>query len=164
MNEYKSDVDYLIKELQDKHICFFFDKSKEETDDYIKNILQKYPVNTIWDLYYVSTSIISNTLGPYDQHTNVYPNQKDWPSILKYIDNKLYLIESDNEKAKFKYIVKINNVDIEKLIDEYRNMMCCENEAYFIFSIESFLFGFSNMFIIKSLPSIKKKMTLYQSN
>ena len=69
LNEYKSDVDYLIKELEDKHICFFFDKSKEETDDYIKNILQKYPVNTIWDLYYVSTSIISNTLGPYDQHT-----------------------------------------------------------------------------------------------
>lgn len=79
------------------------------------------------------------------------------PAILKYIDNKLYLIESDNERAKFKYIVKINNIDIEKLIDEYRNMICCENEAYFIFSIESFLFGFSNMFIIKSLPSIKKE-------
>lgn len=31
------------------------------------------------------------------------------------------------------------------------------NEAYFIFSIESFLFGFSNMFIIKSLPSINKE-------
>ena len=111
MNEYKSDVDYLIKELEDKHICFYFDKSKEETDNYIKSIIQKYPVNTIWDLYYVCTSIISNTLGPYDQHTNVYPIQKDWPSILKYIDNKLYLIESDNEKAKFKYIVKINNIE-----------------------------------------------------
>ena len=157
MNEYKSDIDYLIKELEDKHICFYFDKSKEETDNYIKNIIQKYPVNTIWDLYYVSTSIISNTLGPYDQHTNVYPNQKDWPSILKYIDNKLYLIESDNEKAKFKYIVKINNIDINKLIAEYRNMLCCENEAFFVFSIESFLFGFSNMFIIKSLPSINKE-------
>lgn len=157
MNEYKSDVDDLIKELEDKHICFYFDKSKEETDNYIKSIIQKYPVNTIWDLYYVCTSIISNTLGPYDQHTNVYPIQKDWPSILKYIDNKLYLIESDNEKAKFKYIVKINNIDINKLIAEYRNMLCCENEAFFIFSIESFLFGFSNMFIIKSLPSISKE-------
>ena len=157
MNEYKSDIDYLIKELENKHICFYFDKSKEEIADYTKNIIQKYPVNTIWDLYYVSTSIISKTLGPYDQHTNVYPNQKDLPAILKYIDNKLYLIESDNERAKFKYIVKINNIDIEKLIDEYRNMICCENEAYFIFSIESFLFGFGNMFIIKSLPSIKKE-------
>jgi len=36
-------------------------------------------------------------------------------------------------------------------------MLCCENEAFFIFSIESFLFGFSNMFIIKSLPSINKE-------
>lgn len=157
MNEYKSDIDYLIKELENKHICFYFDKSKEVTDNYIKNIIQKYPVNTIWDLYYVSTSIISNTFGPYDQHTNVYPNQKDWPSILKYIDNKLYLIKSDNEKAKFKYIVKINNIDINKLVAEYRNMLCCENEAFFIFRIESFLFGFSNMFIIKSLPSIEKE-------
>lgn len=157
MNEYKSDIDYLIKELEDKHICFYFDKSKEETDNYIKSIIQKYPVNTIWDLYYVCTSIISNTLGPYDQHTNVYPIQKDWPSILKYIDNKLYLIESDNKKAKFKYIVKINNIDINKLITEYRNMLCCENEAFFILNIESFLFGFSNMFIIKSLPSINKE-------
>lgn len=157
MNEYKSDVEYLIKELEDKHICFYFDKSKEETYNYIKNIILKYPVNTIWDLYYVCTSIISNTLGPYDQHTNVYPSQKDWPSILKYIDNKLYLIESDNEKEKFKYIVKINNIDIDQLIAEYRNMLCCENEAFFIFSIESFLFGFSNMFIIKSLPSISKE-------
>lgn len=157
MNEYKSDIDYLIRELEDKHICFYFDKSKEEVAEYTEKIIQKYPVNTIWNLYYVGTSIISKTLGPYDQHTNIYPIQKDWPSILKYIDNKLYLIKSDNEKAKFKYIVKINNVHIDKLIDEYRNMLYCENEAYFIFSIESFLFGFCNMFIIKSLPSINKE-------
>lgn len=156
-NEYRSDVDYLIKELENKHICLYFDKSKKETDDYIKNLLFKYPVNTIWDLYYVSASIISRTLGPYDQHTNVYPHQKDWPSVLKYIDNKLYLIDSDNEKAKFKYIVKINNIDINKLINEYRNMIYCENEAFFVFWIESFVFGFCNMFVIKSLPSISKE-------
>lgn len=156
-NEYKSDLDYLIKELEDKHICLYFSKSKEEINNYKNELTSKYPLNTIWNLFYVSTAIISKISGPYDQHTNVYPKQKDWPVVLKYIDNKLYIIDSDNENAKYKYIVKINGVDIERLIDEYANMINCENEAYFAFMIESFMFGFCNMFIIKSMPSISKE-------
>lgn len=155
--DYTNDINYLINEIENKHICCYFNKTRDEVEKYKEELILKYPVKTIWDLYYVGTSIIAKTFEEYDQHTNIYPHQKDWPGVLKYLDNKLYIIDCDNQKAKYKYITKINGVNIDKLIEEYKNTICCKNEAFFIFWIESFLFGFCNMFVIKSLPSISKE-------
>ena len=157
MDEYKYRLllNDILNLIEEKHIDMYFNISKKELDNYIKELLNKYELNNEYDLYYVTNVIIKKIFGKYDSHTRLVWKNADYnlPIRLKYIDNKLYIIKADEDNLDLLYgeIISINNIPLLKLINEIENMTAYSTKEFLYTQIENIIY---NGFKLRSLPSI----------
>lgn len=153
---YREQLKEILNQIEEKHIDMYFNISKKELNEYIEETLKKYELKSKYDLYYISNVIIKKIFGRYDSHTRIVWNNADFnlPIRIKYINNKLYIIRTDEKNKDLLYgqILKINNIEIEKLIEEIKEMNAYSTEGYLQMMIETILFNGRK---IKSLPSIE---------
>ena len=152
---YRERLNEILKLIEENHINMYFNITKEELNDYINKIFDENNINNDYDFYYYTNVIIKKIFGIYDSHTKLIWNDADFnlPIRLKYIDNKLYIIRTDNNNIDVLYgqILKINDVEINKLIEEIKNMTPYSTEGYLQMQIENILY---NGVKLRSLPSI----------
>lgn len=157
MDEYKYRLllDDILKFIEEKHIDMYFNISKDELNKYIDEVLKKYPLDNEYDLYYVTNVIIKKIFDRFDSHTNLIWKNVDFylPIKLKYIDNKLYIIKTDEDNKDILYgeILSINNIPLKDLINEIDNMTAYSTLEFLYSKIENIL---CNGFKLRSLPSI----------
>lgn len=163
MNNYVNDIYKLIEILEEKHIDCYFNVSKEEILKYIKEVLEKYKLEDDYDFYYMANMIIKKLFGELDSHTKlIFKNSKcNMPIRLKYIDDKLYIVKTDDEHKEINYsqILKINDIDINILIDELEQIISYSTKGFLDSQIE---YTFYNGSKIKSLPSIDNKVEKFK--
>ena len=149
----------ILNLIEEKHIDMYFNISKKELDKYINEIIKKYEINDDYDLYYYTNMIIKKIFGIYDSHTKLLFEKGDFylPVRLKYINNKLYIIRTTKETKTLLYseVKKIENIDINIIIEEIKSIVASSTEEYVTSQIELFLI---NGYKIKSLPSIDSKL------
>lgn len=149
----------ILNLIEEKHIDMYFNISKKELDKYINEIIKKYEINDDYDLYYYTNMIIKKIFGIYDSHTKLLFEKEDFylPVRLKYINNKLYIIRTTKETKTLLYseVKKIENIDINIIIEEIKSIVASSTEEYITSQIELFLI---NGYKIKSLPSIDSKL------
>lgn len=149
----------ILNLIEEKHIDMYFNISKKELDKYINEIIKKYEINDDYDLYYYTNMIIKKIFGIYDSHTKLLFEKADFylPIRFKYINNKLYIIRTTKEIKTLLYseVKKIENIDINIIIEEIKSIVASSTEEYVTSQIELFLI---NGYKIKSLPSIDSKL------
>ena len=155
----KEKIKDILNLIEERHIDMYFNISKEELDRYIDEILEMYDINDDYSLYYYTNMIIKKIFGIYDSHTKLLFEKSDFylPIRFKYINNKLYIIRTTEETKSLLYseVKKIENIDINIIIDEIKSIIASSTEEYITSQIELFLI---NGYKIKSLPSINSKL------
>lgn len=157
MDEYKyrQKLEKILDIIESKHIDMYFNISKEELDKYIAEVLKTYSLTNEYELYYVTNVIIKKIFGRYDSHTKLIWEKADYnlPIRLKYIDNKLYIVKTDDANKDLLYgeIISINNIPLKQLIDDIEKMTAYSTKAFLYTQIENNLY---NGFKLRSLPSI----------
>ena len=152
---YKKELKQILNIIEEKHIDMYFNITKEELNKYVEELLNKHELKDEYDLYYYTNVIIKKIFDRFDSHTYLIWNDADFnlPIRLRYIDNKLYITRTDEDNIDLLYgqILKINNVDINKLIEEIKAMTAYSTAGYLQIKIETILY---NGIKLKSLPSI----------
>ena len=155
----KEKIKDILNLIEERHIDMYFNISKEELDRYIDEIIEMYDINDDYSLYYYTNMIIKKIFGIYDSHTKLLFEKGDFylPVRLKYINNKLYIIRTTKETKTLLYseVKKIENIDINIIIEEIKSIVASSTEEYVTSQIELFLI---NGYKIKSLPSIDSKL------
>ena len=161
--KYREELNRILGIIEDKHIDMYFNISKEDLDLYIEEVLSKYELKNKYDLYYVANVIIKKLFGRFDSHTYLIWENADFnlPIRLKYIDNKLYIIRTDNDNKDLLYgqVLKINGIDVSKLIGEISDMTAYSTDGFLHTKIETVLFNGVKM---RSLPSIKSDASEFE--
>lgn len=152
---YKKELKQILNIIEEKHIDMYFNITKEELNKYVEELLNKHELKDEYDLYYYTNVIIKKIFDRFDSHTYLIWNDADFnlPIRLRYIDNKLYITRTDEDNIDLLYgqILKINNVDINKLIEEIKAMTAYSTDGYLQIKIETILY---NGIKLMSLPSI----------
>ncbi len=146
----------ILEIIEKNHLDFYFEHSKEELEEYKKEALSKFKLEDDYDVLYVSNYLIKKMLNNTDAHTCVnLLNTMDNLLGLRFriIKGKLYIYQTIDGYQQYQYceVIKINDVDIDKIISEVRNIKCSQTKTGEEFKIESALVG---MDILKSLPSL----------
>ena len=152
---YEKKLKYTLKLIEENHLDMYFNITKDELDSFIKDIFNEKIIKNDSDFYYYTNVIIKKIFGKYDSHTKLIFDDNDFylPVRFKYINNELYIIRTTEKTKELLYgqVLKINDIDINKIIEEIRNMTAYSTEEYIISQVELFLI---NGYKIRSLPSI----------
>ena len=149
---YSEDLSYFLKKLKIKHINIYHDRSSEEINNYIKNYKNK--INNDLDFIYFLNYLLKFINNGKDSHTKCkFKNNKALPFMFRFLNNKLYVVESTPLYSSYLYkdVISINGVSIIKLIKEMRDSISYTTVGYLNSEIE---FNFSSVNGIRYLPSI----------
>ena len=149
---YSEDLDLFLRRLKSRHINIFHDKSSEEISQYIKKYKNK--INNDLDFIYFLNYLLKFINNGKDSHTKCkFKNNKALPFMFKFLNNKLYIVESTPLYSSYLYkdVISINGVSIIKLIKEMRDSISYTTVGYLNSEIE---FNFSSVNGIRYLPSI----------
>ena len=149
---YSEDLDLFLRRLKSRHINIFHDKSSEEISQYIKKYKNK--INNDLDFIYFLNYLLKFINNGKDSHTKCkFKNNKALPFMFRFLNNKLYIVESSSLYSSYLYkdVISINGVSIIKLIKEMRDSISYTTVGYLNSEIE---FNFSSVNGIRYLPSI----------
>ena len=149
---YSEDLDLFLRRLKSRHINIFHDKSSEEIFKYIKKYKNK--INNDLDFIYFLNYLLKFINNGKDSHTKCkFKNNKALPFMFRFLNNKLYIVESSLLYSSYLYkdVISINGVSIIKLIKEMRDSISYTTVGYLNSEIE---FNFSSVNGIRYLPSI----------
>ena len=149
---YSEDLDLFLRRLKSRHINIFHDKSSEEIFHYIKKYKNK--INNDLDFIYFLNYLLKFINNGKDSHTKCkFKNNKALPFMFRFLNNKLYIVESSSLYSSYLYkdVISINGVSIIKLIKEMRDSISYTTVGYLNSEIE---FNFSSVNGIRYLPSI----------
>ena len=150
--ELKKDFEYFLECANKYHINFYHSHSKEELDNYINNYLNNNSVTNKYELLYMIRNIIKYMSMDKDSHTTVYIDNKRYlPIDLIFINGSLFINSVFDNKYNKSKILEINNIPIEKLINEFEPIVSYSNKEWFERSIE---IEFRRIETLFTLPSI----------
>lgn len=159
MNKYEIDLNYFLSEIEKRHIWFYFDKSKDDLNNFVNEYLSTYKLDSKYKLSYFIKCIIKYILSIYDSHTFCFYNDvKSLPIKLKFIKDDLYIIDAFNDGLKYSKVLEINNFPVEKLISKINKSLPYSTEAWQKARIESFL---SDLNVINELSLTDSNKALF---
>jgi hypothetical protein len=130
---WNTDLDYLVKELSEKHYNFFTVKSKEDFLSGINTIKQESKNLNDFQVALKTQQLIakfgdSHTMLNFNQLLN--PNQM-LPIHLFWTSDGLYVLHTtpENEKILGSQVLSINNVPITTIIDSLSTLFAVDNQA-----------------------------------
>jgi hypothetical protein len=121
-DNFKSDLLYLLDELDKQHISLYYSSSRKEILDYIDKLLKTYKYDNYYDAIYVVKLILKRLCGNYDQHTKaVYNEYHKLPLRFTYINRSLYLIDvlPEYKDTLYQKVIRLIGVDTTKILREY---------------------------------------------
>ncbi len=121
-DNFKSDLLYLLDELDKQHISLYYSSSRKEILDYIDKLLKTCKYDNYYDDIYVVKLVLKRLCGNYDQHTKaVYNEYHKLPLRFTYINRSLYLIDvlPEYKDNLYQKVISINGVDTTKILREY---------------------------------------------
>ena len=137
------------------HLNFYLNHSKEELYDYINQFLTNNNVNNDYDFYYLMKCIIKYMSSFSDSHTMVYKNDNTWfPIRFKVVNNNVYIDRCFDKKMLRKIIKKINDIDINVIINEIANCTSYGTNGWLLSNIEGNLCSKNDLL---SLPCMNSK-------
>ena len=140
--------------IEERHINFYFNHSKEEFEEFKKEALSKFKLEDDYDVLYVSNYIIKKMLNENDSHTIVrYSDFKYLGIFPRIINNKMYIYKTVDDVKEYLYdeILEINGVDINKLIQEVRDEYCYQTDGFKEANVER---NIVDVAVLRGLPSI----------
>jgi hypothetical protein len=164
MNKYNNAIKEMINILNQEHLCFPINKSKEELAKYVDKLLNDEKIDNDYDFNYYANHVIKYALDDCDSHTKMactsFKNTK-LPIELKYIDNKLYVINTNGyNNILFKEITAINNIKTDKLVKELYYMTSCSTKEYLYNMIENNFVYIESLRCLKSINNNCDNITL----
>jgi hypothetical protein len=131
--DWNTDLDYLVKELSEKHYNFFTVKSKEDFLSGINAIKQESKNLNDFQVALKTQQLIakfgdSHTILNFNQLLN--PNQI-LPIHLFWTSDGLYVLHTtpENEKILGNQVLSINNIPIITVIDSLSTLFAIDNQA-----------------------------------
>ena len=164
--EYVQDLNYFLEYAESKrgietdelypnesiHLNFYFNHSKQELEFFVNDYLEKNEVRNDFDFYYMLNCIIKYMSGESDSHTRIFMKKNVWfPIRFKLLEDGIYIDRCFNEKSLKKKVIKINGIDIDKVLNEIEKCTSYGTRGWLYSCIESFLYNRNNLL---SLPSI----------
>ena len=143
----------LFNQTFNGHPCFYLVHSKDEFDQKLNSIL-KEKLYDEYDLYYYTNYMFKYMLDKYDSHTKIHFISDKYLPIKIRIFNKIpYIVDCNNDYKKYKgtKILKINDVNIDRIIKELEKIICYPSNNYLKIELEKYL---SNVNVLNSLPSV----------
>jgi hypothetical protein len=116
--KYLDDIEYMLNELEKNNITLYFNISKDKLWEFASDLVKKTNIKNDCDFLYVVNCILKQVNDP---HTSCNFTKYKWlPLKLKVIDNKLYIIDTNEEYNKYKYceITHINDIEFKILASE----------------------------------------------
>ena len=135
MNKYKDDLDELLNILEDTHPNLYAFITKEELHSKFDNLKDKCDNMNLQE-FSVEISKILSCLK--DGHTSI-GFFGDALLEFRVINDKIYIIDdykNKNSNYLYKYITKINDIDINEIIEKLRIILSYDNESWFKHLIE----------------------------
>ena len=136
------------------HPGLYFFHTKKELEEKINELLNKNEYDE-FDIYYITSLLIKFMLGRYDSHTKVsFKDNIYMPIDFTVEENSLYVtnISPIYKKLIGGKLLKINNIDIQRILCELEEIICYSTKEHLLVMIQSFL---SDVNVLKSLPSIE---------
>ena len=148
----------VIEILKNNCINYNLYYTDEQIDEIVNNLLNSNDMNNLYDLVYVTKRFMKIVLGKYDSHTDVdfinenmeYINNQ-LPLKLKFENNKLYIVDSNDINIKNSEIKEINGISIQQLIEEIKSITRYSTEEWLYKQIEDILSSSTQMKILPSL-------------
>lgn len=129
IDKWEKDIDYIADKLPKKHKNMFFKLNEEEFKNGINEL--KGQLNQMNDAEIkVSLSQIVASIG--DAHTSInFSAEKMFPLEFYWFNDGIYIINTSEDYKDFKYkkLKKINNKDINEIIERISSVVSHENEA-----------------------------------
>lgn len=129
--KWTEDIDYLIDNLINKHVNIFANTTKNQLDNRVNNL--KAIINQLdYDEMKVEISRIVALIK--DAHTAViFPVSKYIPLKFYYFEDGVYIIDTIEEYKEllFKKVIAIENIQIEDILDDLRDIVSFENSQLF---------------------------------
>ena len=159
---YIDKLNEMLKLVEENHLDMYFNITKKDLEVFIKEILEKYKIKDDYDFYYVFNLIIKKIFGCFDSHTKLVweKNTSSLPLRFRYLNNKLYIIRTDEENKDilFGQVLEVNNIEIKQLIKEIKKIIVYSTDEYLTSCIENI---FYNDKILKTLPSIDNNVDIF---
>lgn len=135
------------------HPGLYFFHTKDELNKKIEECLNKEFYDK-YDIYYIVSKLIKFMLDKYDSHTKMFFNDAtNLPLKFKTENNRMYVIRQsdDLDSVLGSELISINNVSIDNILDEIKDITCYSTRGYLETNQEGFI---RNPEMLKSLPSI----------
>ena len=137
------------------HLDFYFLHSKNELKEFVNNFINEHKIENNYDFYYLMCSIIKYMGSYMDAHTSIIMNNTNsYPLSIQAINNKIYVTKCYDEKYSYSELLKINEIDIKKIIDELEKCTCYGTYGHFLSKLHFYLNDKNKLL---SLPSISDK-------
>ena len=119
--QYKEDIEYMIKKLEEKHISLYYNIDKSS----IMNMLFDAEIKNDYDFYYHISKILSKfndahvMCNPGKEMSYVY--KRPLPLEFAFLGGSVYIMKIADEYENFRFgeVLAINNVPIKQIIEDY---------------------------------------------
>lgn len=140
--DWVADIDFMAKELPEKHCNFY---SKRDKNEWLTSLEQLKASGTKSD--FENAMRLQQIVASFgDSHTNIGFTQlsdrnKQLPLYLYWFSDGIYVIETTRENGSIlgKRIVGINGVPLETVIDSLSTLVVSDNEAIIKGAVPKFL-------------------------
>ncbi len=148
--KYKKIYEEFINKYKEIHINPWHEITEEELNKIVSELISKMEINDIYGFKYFIDYIIKRLSGKSDAHTK---SAIEFPLPINFkIFNNDVLINYPNELKTGK-LISINDVSIEKIIEELDSVITYGTEGKRRYELEKYLF---NSIILFGLPSLRK--------
>lgn len=148
--KYKNIYETFIEQYEKIHVNPWHKITKKELNNVVNELIIKMNVNDIYSFKYFIDYIIKRLSGASDAHTK---SAIEYPLPINFKIFSENVLVNYPENLKKSKLVSINEVKIEKILDELEDVITYGTEGKRRSELEKYLF---NSIILFGLPSLRK--------
>lgn len=156
----QQDLEAFFDFYEQAHICPYYFCSKPEVRQIIADYINKTPVENDLDFVYFFRYMLKRLVGPLDSHSMIRTrNEYERLPLQITSHNSLFAVTAASEQYTNylnKVVTKINNIDLNHLAQESKNVISYSTNGYLELETDRFL---SHYDPLRTLPSIDSETT-----
>lgn len=157
---YQQDLEAFFDFYEQTHICPYYFYSKPEIRQIITDYTNKTPVQNDLDFVYFFRYMLKHLVGPLDSHSMIRTrNEYERLPLQITSHNSLFTVTATSEQYTNylnKIVTKINNIDLNRLVQESKNVISYSTNGYLELETNRLL---SHYDPLRTLPSIDSETT-----
>lgn len=161
MNQiHQQDLEAFFNFYEQTHICPYYFCGKPEVRQIIADYINKTPIENDLDFVYFFRYMLKRLIGPLDSHSMIRThNEYERLPLQITSHNSLFAVTATSEQYTNylnKVVTKINNIDLNRLAQESKNVISYSTDGYLELETDRFL---SHYDPLRTLPSIDSGTT-----